>query len=225
MELTVGRESTGSGPRGLSLGVVLDHTTPILRDSVMLTLTGIGLPEVDLGAFGGRLGLGEGESAFTLTRVGDQIDARLRWVSNNLVWTGGPREPTSEAGRDALPGSAEWARDLVWRTLTSVGRVELDMGLSGDIDSPSLSISSNLGDAVAASLRRELGREIDAAEARVRAEIDRQIQPVLLDARSRVDAVRTGIVDQVAEQRREVDEMKARLEARIQQLVGGTVSP
>jgi len=162
----------------------------------------------------GRLSLGLGESDFTLRRVGDQIDARLNWVSTDVGWTRAGGEPATPP----RVGTAEWARDLVWRTLTGVERVELGLGLQGDITSPSVSVTSNLGDAVAASLRRELGQQIADAEARLREEVDSRIQPLVQDARGRVDSVRTEVADRVEARRQEVDDLRARLEARIEEL-------
>lgn len=225
MEITLEREGAVRGPRGLSLSAVLDHTGPVLRDSVSLSATGIGLPEVDLGVLGGRLGLGEGRSDFMLRRVGGRLDARLRWVSSDLQWTRTPDEEATAPAGEVRPGSAAWARALVWRTLGGVGEVELDMGLTGTIERPSLSMSSNLGQAVAESLRRELGEEIEAAEASVRAEVERQVGPVVQEARGRVEDVRTGVGERVAAQRQELADLRARLEARIQELVGRGSAP
>jgi uncharacterized protein (TIGR03545 family) len=219
LEITVGRAQAAQGPSGLSLSAVLDHTTAVLRDSVGLELIGVDLPEIDLSTLGGRLNLGDGASTFRFRRVGDQVDARLAWASTNLAWT--RTDGRSAEGPSPAPGTVEWARDLVWRTLTGVERVELDMALSGDLSSPSLSVASNLGDALAESLRRELGQQIADAEARLRQEVDARIQPLVQGARARADAVRTEVADRVAEQRREVDDLRARLEARVQELGRG----
>ena len=220
MRITLGREQGAQGPRSISMDATLDHTTEVIRDQVTLSMVGVSLPDVDLGAIGGSLGLGEGESTFGLSRVGDQIEARLSWRSRQLSWSPAPGQADTEAGRALQPGTAEWARDLVWRTLTGIPSVELDMAIAGSLDSPSLSVESNLGQAVAESLRRELGREIEAAEQRVRAEVDRRIQPIVSDARARVEAVQTQIVDRVGAQREEVETLRANLEARIEELVG-----
>jgi len=197
------------------LSAVLDHAGEVMRDSVTLSMSGVGLPELDFETFGGRLSLGEGDARFSLSRVGDQIDARLSWVSTDLDWT--RTAPATAA--DAARGSPEWARELVWRALSAMERVELEMGLNGTLTNPGISISSNLGEAVASSLRRELGREIEAAEARVRAEVDRQIQPLVQDARARVDAVRSQLGGRVATHRREVDDLRTRLEASLRSLI------
>jgi predicted nucleic acid-binding Zn-ribbon protein len=106
----------------------------------------------------------------------------------------------------------------VWRTLTGVGRVELSMGLEGALTSPSLSVSSNLGSVLAESLRRELGQQIDEAEARLRSEVESRIQPIVQEARGRVDGVRSEVADRVAAQRQEIDELRARLEESVREL-------
>ena len=225
MEIQVGRQEGAVGPSGLTLGAVIDHAGEVIRDSVALTLSGVNLPELNLDAFGGRIGLGEGDTQFNLSRIGNEIRAQMRWVSTDLSWTGADGRVLAAGGQTDLPGfqigSADWARDLIWRAITGVERVELTMGLNGAISSPSLSISSNLGQAVATSLQRELGREIDAAEAQVRAEVDRQIQPLIQNARGRVDAAQVEIADRVGLQREEVEQLRARLEERIAQLVPG----
>ena len=118
-------------------------------------------------------------------------------------------------------GSPEWGRALVQRTLSALDRVELEMSIEGTLTSPDLSISSNLGTAVADALRAELGREVEAAEARVRAEVEAQVQPLIQDARGRVDAVQNEVASRVGAQRAEVDELRARLEERIAELPGG----
>jgi uncharacterized protein (TIGR03545 family) len=219
MALTLGREDGAQGPSGLSLSAVLDHTTDILRDTVEMSLSGVGLPEIDLGAFGGLLDLGEGETTFALRRVGDQIDARLSWVSTDLAWTRTGAGAQTSTG--AQIGSAEWTRDIVWSALTGVERVELGMGLEGSIDNPSISITSNVGEAVASSLRRELGQQIADAEARIQQEVDSRIEPLVRDARGRVDAVRSDVADLVAARRLEVDELRTRLEERMGALTPG----
>lgn len=233
MEITVGRTGGTSGPEGLSLAAVLDHTGDVPRDSVSLSMSGVGLPQLRLDAFGGALDLGQGSSAFSVLREGGRIEARMRWSSEQLSWLSG------EDGRDGLAvdsagaevaaasqvrgtrsiGSEEWARDLVRRTLAGLSSVDVEMALVGSIQNPELQVSSNLGDAVAASLRREVGQEIEAAEARVRAEVDGYIQPLVARAVAQMEQV-VGVVDQVAGHVVEVEELRARLESRVGELVG-----
>jgi len=200
----------------------LDHTGDVVRDSVSLTMDGFGLPSLEIAAFGGTLDLGEGRNAFSVKREGGQIEARMRWVSDQLAWSGASGGAGAGIGdvSAASIGSPEWARDLVGRTLAGLERVELDMGLVGSLESPGLEVSSNLGDAVAESLRREVGREIEAAEARVRGEVDGLVQPLVQDARGRVEALTAGVGMRVADQRAEVEALRVRLEERLGELVG-----
>jgi len=220
MELLVGRQEGVQGPEGLSLAALLDHTTAVIRDSVALSLTGVGMPALDLDAFGGRLALGQGDVQFGLSRVGEEISARMRWASDDLEWIREGVEPAATPSTAEI-GSADWARDFVWRAISDLRSVELEMGLSGSIDSPSVTISSNIGSAVGQALRNALGDEIEAAEARVRAEVDQFVQPPLQEARSRVDAVQTQVAERIGAQRAEVDDLRARLEERLEALVPG----
>lgn len=222
MEIAVGREDGVEGPAGMSLAAILDHTSATVRDSLSVMMTGFDLPTLEIDAFGGTLDLGQGENAFSLVRDGDRIEARMRWVSESVSWaelaggaiSGGARQ-LSEIGSEA------WARDLVRRTLSGMARVELEMGLSGSLTAPSLDVASNLGDELAASLRREVGREIEAAEAQVRAEVEGYIQPLVQDARSRVTELTSEMSQRVLGSSAEMEELQRRLEERIAELVGG----
>jgi uncharacterized protein (TIGR03545 family) len=240
MEIHVERSQASQGPRSVSLAAVIDHTTEVLRDSLTLSMAGIGLPVVDLAAIGGSLGLGQGDAALTLERLGGELNARLQWRSSQLSWTrdGQPVTPAARTGAEgaaaaggapesallsrpiSLRGSAEWAEDLVWRTLAGVGAVELDMSLAGSLQRPSLSVESNLGQAIADSFQRELGAEIQAAELRLRQEVDERIQPVLAEARTRVSELETEVAERVGVEREQVEALRIRLEARIRELSG-----
>lgn len=251
MEVALAREEAAQGPGSVSLLAVLDHTGEVLRDSVEFSIQGFGLPRVPVQGFGGGLDLGQGQASFSASRVGGQIRARLRWVTDDVSWvdevgglasTGTPVGGDSSSAGDVAGGgqvapprslegalrqiqgdvgSPEWARSLVRRTLAGLDRVELEMGLSGSLESPDLTVSSNLGAAVAEALRREVGQEIAAAEARLRAEVEAQVQALVADARGRVSEVEATVADRVAAQRAEVEELRARLEERVRQLVGG----
>jgi uncharacterized protein (TIGR03545 family) len=219
--IQVDRGEAALGPSSLSLGAVLDHTADVVRDSVGSRVTGVDLPSVDLASVGAELDLGTGEGAFSLRRVDQEIDAALEWATDELGWN----LPAAEAQRlaQASIGTADWARSLVWSTLQGIERVEVSMSLSGDIDSPSISIESNVGSAVAESLRRELGDQIAEAEARLLAEVDERVQPLVQEARSRVETVQEEVAGQVAEHRQEVDELRERLEARIRELAAASI--
>jgi hypothetical protein len=111
----------------------------------------------------------------------------------------------------------------VWNTLQGIERVELSMNLSGDIDSPSIAIESNIGSAVAESLQRELGDRIEEAEARLRAELDERVQPLVQEARSRVATVQEEVVGVIAAQRQEIDGLRERIESRIEELAASSL--
>lgn len=261
MTITAGREEAAEGPRDLAMTLLMDHTSEVVRDSLSLFMSGFDLPEVAIEAFGGRLDLGRGTNTFSVRREGEQIAARMYWVSESVAWLSGAEagdtaDPdAADAGADTAGaaaegdtaagaesdtaadapapslaqslqsirgevGSPEWARSLVQRTIAGLTRIELEMALVGTLQSPELSVSSNLGSAVAEALRREVGEEIQAAEARVRAEVEAQIQPLVQQARTRVESLRSDVVGRVETQRAEVDDLRTRLEERIEELVG-----
>lgn len=234
MDLFVRRAEAVRGPRDLQAAAVLDHVQPPLRDSVNVVVRGLRLPTLDLTAIGARLALGEGDTDFRFLRVGDRIQARWLWRSDNVRWerldgqavnrTGGQdTAATRPTGRPPVrpPGGAElqgWARDLLWRIVSSLNQVEIDVRLGGSLAAPALGVSSNVGDAIAHGLRQELGREIERAEQRVRAEIDRLVDQQVGAARAQVNTLQSGVRSEIESHLSEVRAVETQLREELEKL-------
>ncbi|OGU09563.1 MAG: hypothetical protein A2W29_06540 [Gemmatimonadetes bacterium RBG_16_66_8] len=214
MVLAAQRSGGTAGPRDVGLKAVLNHVARPLRDSVIVSLSGLTLAPVALPALGARLGLGQVAMQLSLERVGDSLNARMVWRTANASWTrdGSPPDP------NARVGSRAWAEGLLWRTVSSLRSVELEARLSGSLRSPALAIRSNVGREVAAAMRRELGAQVAQAEARVRGEVDRLVQARVEEARRGVDALSARAAEAVSAQRQELTNVRSTLEAEIRRL-------
>ena len=65
-------------------------------------------------------------------------------------------------------GSRAWADALLWRTVSGLRSVSIDARFSGTVSAPRVDISSNVGEALAASLQRDVGIEARVTEAETR---------------------------------------------------------
>lgn len=233
LTLEAERSEAARGPRQLRLAAVLDHVAAPIRDSVDVLVRGIGLPTVTVGSVGARLHLGDGATDLTFRRAGERISARWVWRSSTVRWErlggrvggqdpGVARPPDRPIGRPPSgAGAAAWAQDLLWRTVSALTEVEIEVGLGGTVSRPSLSVRSDVGDALAQSLRRELGREIEDAERRVRAEVDRLIEPQVTAARGAFDAVRSDVQERVAAHLEQARALEAQLQQELTRLTRG----
>src|SRR6185436_407234 len=136
-----------------------------------------------------------GTTELSLFRRGDQLAARLLIRAPKLAW-----ERLADSGA-AFANVRQEIRDLLWRTVSGVKRLELEAELHGSISRPALVVRSNLGTELAQSLRRQLGAEIQRAEQKVRATVDSVVQEQLTAARARLAAVETQVQAVVAQQR------------------------
>jgi uncharacterized protein (TIGR03545 family) len=211
--VTIGVERLGAaaGPRDVRLHAELNHVRSPIRDSVAALLRGIKLPTLELPVVGARLHLGEGTTDLLLRRVGDSLALRWLWTGDNVTW---------ERRTDGQAVRRSDVEDLVWRAVSSLQQVQIEVRLAGSVTAPSIGVSSNVGDAIAQGLRRELGREIDAAEQRVRAEVDRLVTTQVAEARARVAAVETGVRTQVDQRLAEVREVEDQLRGELERLLG-----
>ncbi len=219
IEVRVGRVGT-AGPN-LRLAATLDHAAEPVRDSVSAGVDRVTLPDVTLPALGARLRLGEGSGELSLRRRGEEIAARLRWRSSAVTWERIAGEPAA----DAPIGSAAWLEALVWRTVSGIRQVEIDVRLAGPVSGPALGVSSNVGTAIAGSLRRTVGRELEAAERSVQAELDRLVGPQLAAASERIAALRAGPAAAITARLGEVRGVERELRREIDRLTGGLSIP
>jgi hypothetical protein len=160
----------------------------------------------------------------SLQRSADQISARWTWRSGEAAWEKlNARQPTSDvqpSTSDGEPqiGSREWAEGLLWRSVSGISDVEITVRLSGAIERPALAVGSNVGVAVAQSLRRELGREIDRAEGEIRARVDEVVQAPVAGAERAVDGLRTKLADEIGPLAEQVTALEDQLEQEIRNL-------
>lgn len=199
--------TSGGGVGAFRAGAVLDHRTAPPLDSLDAVVRGMELAATDLGGLGGRLDLGRGDTTLRLVRRGEDLDARLTWTSEAVTWT-------STRERQGI-------ETFVWDTLSRLQRVEIEMHLTGTLQRPRMAVRSNVAEALSRGLRDQLGEEVRRAEARVRAEVDRQVQPYVTAARSRVDEVRGQAEARIQEVQTQLDRVKSDLEARLRELTRG----
>lgn len=217
--LAAERAGAVRGPRAVSVYAALNHARAPLNDSVTAALDGVALPTVALPAAGARMALGSGAVAVRLTRSGETIAGAMTWRSSEVRWTRADSTPPS-ARPNALPplGSAQWAQDLLWRTVSRLNTVEIEIRLAGRLSAPSLGVSSNVGREVAQALRREVGAEVERQEQRLRAQVDRLVDQQVQEAQTRVAGAQTQVESAVTAKRAELEQLRTELESQIREL-------
>jgi hypothetical protein len=81
-----GRTAGQRGPETVRLGAILNRVGEVARDSVAAFVSGVDLPTVALGPVGAELGLGRGTTELVVQRLGDSLDARLAWHATGVAW-------------------------------------------------------------------------------------------------------------------------------------------
>lgn len=205
------------GPRQLDVSGVINRLGREPRDSLRAIVGGVSLPDLTIGKANAALSFAGGTTMdITVARTGEQLLGSWRIVADTVRWR--------RLGDSALPaaarlGSREWAEALLWRSLASMARVELTIQLSGTLRSPSLMVASNVGEVVAANLRRALGEEIARAERQVRERVDALVSEQVTRARAAIGNVEQQLA-QVTGQAQLLDQLKGELEEEIRRSAG-----
>jgi uncharacterized protein (TIGR03545 family) len=198
LELVARRSDAVVGPSDVTVRALLNHVAAPVVDSLDVGLAGIDLPSLDLDALGARLVMGPGTTDLRLARTGDALSARWSWHAPRATWErlAGPEGGDRGAGAAQI-GSRAWAEELLWRTVSGLRDVRIEVGLSGAVQEPALAVRSNVGQAVAGSLRRELGREVERAERQARAQVDALVNDELARARRSVAGLEAQYRDEI----------------------------
>ena len=228
LEILVGRSGAGRGPSDARVFALLDHVRAPIRDSLDVSLSGIGLPTLDLAPLGARLELGSGTTTLGLRRVGDRIEARWQWRTPNATWSRLSGQPSAPAD-SARIGSRAWAEAVLWQAVSDVRDVRIEVRIAGDVRSPSLGVSSNVGDVVAQSLRRAVGQQVDRAEREVRAKVDALVAEQVGRAQAGVASLNTAVTERIGPQLAELVDVESLLQNEIRRLTrrlpGGITIP
>ncbi len=216
-------ERTGAavGPSDVRVNLTLDHTGTEIDDSGSAYLDGIALPVFNIGSSGIQLDLGQGLSDLSFKRTGDGIEGRWLWSSEQVTWSKGERGTGN--GEQEQQGAAQvigaFAEDFLWNAVSSLDDVEISMSFSGSVTGPSLRIGSNVGQVVAASLRRELGERIQQAEQMVRARVDELVDRYVGEAEAKVAALDSEVAALVGLRFTEVTDVRAELERALRRII------
>lgn len=203
----------------VEIAAVIDHVSEEIRDSLTARVEGVSLPSIDIDFLQASLNMGMGTSNISLMRAGDSVSGSWTFSSSNIEWA--RRKASANDARDASTARqvGRVVEDLVWSTVSGLEDVQIEIGFSGSARGPSLSIRSNVGRAIARSLRQQLGREIERAEQQVRAEVDRIVSDRVSEARNRVDALQSELDARITSQLEELSSARQELERAIRRLV------
>lgn len=216
---TLSRRTSVRGVASIDAAGVLDHVGGRVRDSLGVVAAGVALPSFPLPGLPIRAELGDGDSRIDMIRVGNRVAARLVLRAPAVVW-----RRDSTAGQDSatrarrLPNAVE---SLALRVIEGIDDLEIVADMTGDIAHPVLAVRSNLDRALADRLHAVAGEEIDRAETKVRAQVDRIVEERTAPVRARVEQVRTQAEQAVEQSRTALEEQKRQLEVRLKALVPG----
>ncbi|HEY3280487.1 MAG TPA: TIGR03545 family protein [Gemmatimonadales bacterium] len=190
----------------VAAGAMLDHVHATPRDTLGAAVRGMPLPTFQLPSLPVRIEPGRGTVQLGFALRGDTIDARWGVRAAGVRWA-------RDSGVAASP-----AGDLVWRAISGIADLDVTAGIRGTLAHPRLSVRSNLDEAIAARLRAVVGAEVAAAEKKLRAEVDRQVDAKAGPVRAQVTALQTEVTGRLSEQRGRLDQAQKDLETRLREL-------
>jgi uncharacterized protein (TIGR03545 family) len=197
----------------VSADAMFDHVHDTPRDAIGGTIQGVTIPDIHLPGLPLRVTPGTGDLTLGFTLYGDSVRGRWQVLAPRAAWQ-----------RDSGgPGGA--AADLLWQVVSRIDRLDLTAELSGTLSHPQLHVRSNLDAAVSDGLRAAIGDKVSAAEATLRARVDRFADSSVAPVRSRVTQVKTAAADQVGQARQAIESAQQRLEQQLKKVTGGIRLP
>jgi uncharacterized protein (TIGR03545 family) len=221
MRFSAHRDSGAVGVRQLHVDGLIDRSRAEPHDSIDALVGGVAFPPAEIAAAGARLEFPDNTVRFALDRRGDGLAGLLHITAPSVRWVRTSGDTTAAAS--APLGSKPWVEALVWRAVSSVRDLDLEIRFSGRPDAPALTVNSNVGAAVSSALTREVGAEVARVQARARAKVDSLVNQQVAAARAKVTALQTDVQDRIGAQQRRLQEVQAELERKLADL--GQVVP
>ena len=209
------RRTVTSGTDSVFVRGEMNHVGARPSETLAAAASGISLPRLPVPSLPYAMDPGRGASELSFVLQGDQLSGRWSVRSSNLKWV-----PDSARAR-----KLNKVEDLVVRVLTGIPSLELTADISGTLAAPKLAVKSNLDRQVGDRLRAVLGQEVAAAEAKVRAQVNRIVEEKSAPVKEKINAVRAEGEQRVADARAKLDEEKRKLEERVKSLSGGIALP
>jgi uncharacterized protein (TIGR03545 family) len=204
------RDAPGSALAGLDVGAVVDHRTASVRDSVSARLRGVKLPSFEIPGLPFRIAPGTGGSSLTFALRGDQLLGRWSIGSDQVSW----------AQDSAAPMTGE-LEQLIWRVVSGLKTLQVNAEVRGALRAPTLSVRSNLDDAIAQRLKAVFGEEVAKAEALARAKVDSIVSEKVEPVKRQVATAQADATKRVTDEQQRLDKVQADLEAELKRLTGG----
>ncbi|HEY8174359.1 MAG TPA: TIGR03545 family protein [Gemmatimonadaceae bacterium] len=207
------RAAKGSDLDSLRVVGSLDHTGARPREIVNAQAAGVKLPTVSLPALPYSMDPGRGTSEMRFVFDGDQLSGKWVVRSANVTW----KQDSSRVRKlNAL-------ESLVARVLTGVNQLDMTADISGTLKAPRLAVKSNLDRQIADRLKAVAGEQIAAAQAKVRAQVDKLVDEKSAPVKARIGELRADSERRVADARTKLEAEKRKLDERIKALSGGLV--
>lgn len=201
-------QRTSSDGIGLRAVALLDRRGGRVRDSAAVELARVPLPGFEIPATPFRLEPGAGISKLSFARDGERIAGGWSLDANTVRWV----------ADSARIRSANTIEKLVYQVIGGLTAVQVAANISGTLIAPRVAIRSNLDRAIADQLRNVVGAQVEQAEARLRAEVDKQVQARVGPVKQRAADVRTEAEKRIADARAQLDQARQKLEDQRKQL-------
>lgn len=157
---------SGSG-RKMSLLAELDHTGEIPRDRLGMSMEGFPLRNMEAGSDSSlliRTSGGKGSVSSLLEMRGENLDGKISLKAEGIRLEAKAAEPNINA--------------LLSKALTGDRNVQASISVSGTLDDPSMSASSDLGEILANALKSAAGKELEERKKEIEAKLDAAVKPV-----------------------------------------------
>jgi hypothetical protein len=189
---------------------VVDHRTATVRDSVSARLRGVQLPSFEIPGLPFRIVPGTGAATLNFALRGDRVLGRWSIGSKQVAWA-----------LDSAGGRGSELQQLVWRVVSGLKQLDVNAQVSGPIKAPTLSVRSNLDEAIAQRLKAVVGEEVAKGEALARATVDSLVSDKVEPVKQRIAAVQAEATKRVADQQARLDQVEADLQAQLKRLTAG----
>jgi uncharacterized protein (TIGR03545 family) len=200
----------GDRPVAISLAGLSRHygATPV--DSVAAQVQGVVLPGIPFPGLPFTVQPGASTVGFSFSLAGERLTGSWDIIADHATWS----------GDSARLASASLVEGTVWKVVSGLTDLRVHAELGGTIDHPTLSVRSNLDDAIAARLRSLVGDELAKAERRAREAVDALVDQQVRALQGKVSEVQSQALARLPLEQSQLDQVQKQLDAALKRLAG-----